>query len=52
MTRLQDTPIPSDQSQSIERPLRAMTQQGPRVTVVRSDWIEAGHSYTFKLKVL
>lgn len=35
----------------LERPLRAMTRQGPRVTVVRSDTIEPGRQYTFRLKV-
>jgi hypothetical protein len=50
MTPLQDTPV--GDNQMIERPLRAMTQQGPRVTVVRSDYIEAGQTYTFKLLVL
>lgn len=37
---------------SLERPLRAMTAQGPRVTVVRSDLIEAGTVIDFKIKVL
>jgi len=35
----------------LERPLRAMTMQGPRVTVVRSDTIGEGNSYTFQIKV-
>ena len=36
----------------LERPLRAQTMQGPRVTVVRSDTIPAGNRYTFRLRVL
>lgn len=36
----------------LERPLRAMTMQGPRVTVVRSDLINPGTEYTLHLKVL
>lgn len=36
----------------IERPLRAMTMQGPRVSLTRSDYINAGRSYTFQLRVL
>jgi hypothetical protein len=34
------------------RPLRAMTMQGPRVSVRRSDFMEAGRSYTVWLDVL
>lgn len=36
----------------LERPLRAMTAQGPRVTVTRSDVIPAGTRIKFKLEVL
>ena len=36
----------------LERPLRAMTAKGPRVSLVRSDYISPGKTYTFKLKVL
>jgi hypothetical protein len=36
----------------IERPLRAMTAQGPRVTVTRSDYIPAGTQLSFELRVL
>jgi hypothetical protein len=37
----------------IERPLRAMTQKGPRVTVVRSDRIDPdGRRYEHELRVL
>ena len=36
----------------IERPLRAMTQQGPRVTVVRSDKVDPGKEYTVELRVI
>lgn len=35
-----------------ERPLRAMTPQGPRVTVVRSDIVAAGAVIEFGLRVL
>lgn len=35
----------------LERPLRAMTMQGPRVSLVRSDYIAAGRSYDFTLLV-
>lgn len=33
----------------LQRPLRAMTMQGPRVTVVSSDLIAAGRSWTWEL---
>jgi hypothetical protein len=36
----------------LERPLRAMTMQGPRVSVMRSDMINPGHQYTLELRVL
>lgn len=36
----------------LERPLRAMTMQGPRVSLVRSDMIFPGREYGFKLQVL
>jgi hypothetical protein len=36
----------------IERPLRAMTMQGPRVTVVRSDYVDAGTRFTAQILVL
>lgn len=36
----------------LERPLRAMTMQGPRVTVVRSDMILPGRTYEFEMKIL
>lgn len=36
----------------LERPLRAMTQQGPRVSVMRSDLINPGRQYTLELQVL
>lgn len=35
-----------------ERPLRAMTMQGPRVSLSRSDYINAGKQITFKIKWL
>jgi hypothetical protein len=36
----------------IERPLRAMTAQGPRVTLVRSDFIMAGKRIEFEIGLL
>ena len=36
----------------LERPLRAMTMQGPRVTLVRSDVINPGHKYTLEIQKL
>ena len=36
----------------LERPLRAMTMQGPRVSVMRSDMINPGREYMFELRVL
>ena len=33
----------------VERPLRAMTQQGPRVSLVRSDMVKAGRVLSFSL---
>jgi hypothetical protein len=36
----------------LERPLRAMTMQGPRVTLVRSDVINSGHQYTLEIQRL
>jgi len=33
----------------IERPLRAMTVQGPRVSLARSDYIEAGTQFEFEI---
>ena len=36
----------------LERPLRTMTMQGPRVTVCRSDYVEAGTRLTFDIEVL
>ncbi len=36
----------------LERPLRAMTAQGPRVTLARSDYISAGKQLTFEITLL
>jgi hypothetical protein len=36
----------------LERPLRALTAQGPRVSLMRSDLINPGRLYSFELKVL
>jgi hypothetical protein len=36
----------------LERPLRAMTMQGPRVTLVRSDVINPGRQYTLDIQKL
>jgi hypothetical protein len=35
-----------------ERPLRAMGPQGPRVTLVRSDFVKAGRELTFEITLL
>lgn len=34
---------------TLERPLRAMTQQGPRVSVMRSDMINPGREYELEI---
>lgn len=36
----------------IERPLRAQTMQGPRVTLARSDYLQAKCKYEFEIHVL
>jgi len=36
----------------IERPLRAMTMQGPRVTLARSDYVCAGKEIGFEIKLI
>lgn len=36
----------------LERPLRVMTMQGPRVMVVRSDMIKAGTSFIVSIRIL
>lgn len=36
----------------LERPLRAMTMQGPRVTVVRSDYVDEGMEIAFTIRLL
>jgi len=36
----------------IERPLRAMTMQGPRVTLARSDYINAGKVLEFEIALM
>jgi len=36
----------------IERPLRGMTMQGPRVTLARSDYIDAGKHIEFEITLL
>lgn len=36
----------------LERPLRAQTAQGPRVALVRSDYIAAGTEISYKLEIL
>jgi hypothetical protein len=35
-----------------ERPLRALTAQGPRVTLVRSDYVDAGTEITFGVTII
>lgn len=37
---------------TLERPLRAMTMQGPRVSLVRSDMINPGRQYELEIRVL
>lgn len=44
--------LPKLEEEPLERPLRAMTAQGPRVTVVRSDTVAAGSELSFHLKLL
>lgn len=44
--------LPAIAAEPLERPLRAMTAQGPRVTVVRSDQIPAGAVIEWDMKVL
>ena len=36
----------------IERPLRAMTMQGPRISLARSDYVNAGLELTFEIILL
>jgi hypothetical protein len=36
----------------IQRPLRAMTAQGPRVSLVRSDYVGEGRSYELQMGIL
>lgn len=36
----------------LERPLRAMTMQGPRVSLTKSDIIKAGSLFTFEISIL
>lgn len=36
----------------VERPLRAMTMQGPRVTLSRSDFLKAGCKYEFEITII
>lgn len=36
----------------LERPLRAMTMQGPRVSLMRSDMINPGRQYTLEIWIL
>jgi len=42
----------SEPDEVIERPLRAMTAKGPRVTVTRSDSLAAGTEFEFEIEVL
>src|SRR5262249_758946 len=44
--------LPAIAKEPLERPLRAMTAQGPRVTVTRSDVVTAGAVIEFDLAVL
>jgi hypothetical protein len=45
-------PLKPSAVECLERPLRAMTQQGPRVTVKRSDMADVGCSLEFTVLVL
>mgnify|MGYP001617054869 CR=1 FL=1 len=45
-------PVGAVVMEPLERPLRAMTMQGPRVSLIRSDQIAAGASVSFELEVL
>src|SRR5262245_58256340 len=45
-------PIPKEAFSCLERPLRAQTPLGPRVTVVRSDLVPEGTEITFDIVVL
>ena len=47
--RFENKPEPDD---VLERPLRAMTAQGPRVSVVRSDIVNEGTRMTFSIELL
>jgi len=44
--------LPEIEDKPLERPLRAQTAQGPRVTLVRSDRIKAGTELEFSLELL
>jgi hypothetical protein len=44
--------LPQIAEMPLERPLRALTAQGPRVTVTRSDVVSAGAVLSFTIKVL
>lgn len=44
--------LPEIDVEPLERPLRAMTALGPRVTLARSDVVKAGAELTFTLRVL
>lgn len=44
--------LPAIDAEPLERPLRAMTAQGPRVTVTRSDVVKAGAKLDFRIKVI
>lgn len=46
------TPLAEVVDGNLERPIRVMTMQGPRVSLMRSDFIEPGSTYTFDLEVL
>lgn len=44
-----DKPAPDGM---VERPLRAMTAQGPRVSLARSDYVDAGTVVNFTVKIV
>lgn len=50
--RLYPMPAKDKADGILERPLRCQTMQGPRVTVVRSDYLDTGTEFSFKVHVL
>jgi hypothetical protein len=44
--------LPAINGKPLERPLRAMTAQGPRVALTRSDVVAAGSQITFTIRII